>query len=347
MRRNRIRGLIVLLLVLSVTSVATAQVTSLLGSGATFPAPLYTKMFDVYAQKTGIKVNYQAIGSSGGLKNIQDRVVDFGASDSFVKDSDMAKYPAKIVHIPTTVGAVVIVYNLPGNPALRLTGELVADIYLGKITRWNDPAIKTQNPGVNLPSTPIMPVYRSDGSGTTFNFTAYLSAVSPEWSSQVGNANSVSWPVGQGAAQNSGVAGVVKQTTGSIGYVELAYANQNKLAMATLKNASGNWVQATTASISAAASLNMPKDTRIVLANTSAPQGYPISSLTWLVVYQEQSYAGRTREQAKALVDLLMWIIHDGQQYAEALDYAPLPKSAVADAEAIISSITYGGQKLR
>lgn len=347
MKRTKMRVALAVLLTFGAAVAVFGQETSLLGAGATFPAPLYTKMFDVYARETGVKVNYQGIGSSGGLKNVQDRVVDFGGSDSFVKDADFAKYPGAIVHIPATVGAVVLVYNLPGNPTLRLTGDIVADIYLGTITKWNDAAIKAQNPGVTLPNTPIMPVYRSDGSGTTFNFTAYLASVSAEWKAKVGNANSVSWPVGQGAAQNSGVAGVVKQTPGSIGYVELAYANQNKLSMATLKNSSGNWVQASTESISAAASIKMPKDTRIVLANTSAPQGYPISSLTWIVVYQEQNYAGRSKEQAKALVNLLWWMIHDGQKYAAPLDYAPLPKSAVVDAEAIIGSITYGGQKLR
>ncbi|MCE5255957.1 MAG: phosphate ABC transporter substrate-binding protein PstS [Spirochaetaceae bacterium] len=348
MKRFRTSAVIAILVLIGSAAMAFGQAgTSLLGAGATFPAPLYTKMFDVYASETGVKVNYQGIGSSGGLKNVMDRVVDFGGSDSFVKDADFAKYPAAIVHIPATVGAVVMVYNLPGSPSLRLTGDIISDIYLGNITKWNDSAIKAVNPGIALPGTPIMPVYRSDGSGTTFNFTAYLSSVSTEWKSKVGNANSVSWPIGQGAAQNSGVAGVVKQTQGSIGYVELAYANQNNLTVATLKNASGNWIQPSTESISAAASIKMPKDTRIVLANTASPQGYPISSLTWIVVYQDQSYGGRSREQAKALVNLLWWMIHDGQKYAAPLDYAPLPQSAVKDAEDIIENITYGGQKLR
>ncbi|MDQ7796197.1 MAG: phosphate ABC transporter substrate-binding protein PstS, partial [Spirochaetia bacterium] len=241
MKRNVLfrRGLLMALCLIGAASALNAQ--TLLGSGATFPAPAYTKMFDEYYKATGIKVNYQAIGSSGGLKNIQDRVVDFGGSDSFVKDTDFAKYPASIMHIPTVIGAVVVTYNLPGNPALRLTGEVIADIYLGKITKWNDKRIAELNPAVKLPNMAIMPVYRSDGSGTTFNFTAYLSAVSTEWKSKVGNANSVSWPAGQGAAQNAGVAGVVKQTPGSIGYVELAYAHQSNMPAAAIKNSSGVW----------------------------------------------------------------------------------------------------------
>lgn len=320
---------------------------SLLGSGASFPAPIYSKMFDVYAKETGVKVNYQAIGSSGGLKNIMDRVVDFGGSDSFVKDADFPKYPAPIVHIPTVAGAVVVTYNLPGSPKLRLSGDAVAEIFLGKITKWNDAKIASLNPQLKLPNLAIMPVYRSDGSGTTFNFTAYLNAVSAEWKAKVGSANSVSWPSGQGAAQNAGVAGVVARTPGSIGYVELAYANQNKLAVAALRNSSGNWIEPSLESTSAAAAGSMPQDTRILLVDTSAPDGYPICALTWIIVYKDQNYGGRTREQAKALVDLLWWVTHEGQKYANALDYATLSGPAVKAAEAIIKGITYGGASLR
>ncbi len=316
---------------------------TLLGSGATFPAPAYTKMFDEYNKLTGVKVNYQAIGSSGGLKNIQDRVVDFGGSDSFIKDADFSKYPAQIIHIPTVIGAVVLTYNLPGNPKLRLTGEVISAIYLGKIEKWNDVAIAELNPGMKLPNLAVMPVYRSDGSGTTFNFTAYLSAVSPEWKSNVGNANSVSWPAGIGAAQNAGVAGVVKQTPGSIGYVELAYAVQNAMAVATIRNASGTWVEPSLESISAAAAGAFPSDTRVLLVNTDAKAGYPISALTWLVVYREQKYGNRSQEQAQQLVKLLWWMIHDGQKYVGALDYATLPVPAVKAAEAIVKSISYNG----
>ncbi|SLM17497.1 phosphate transporter subunit; periplasmic-binding component of ABC superfamily [uncultured spirochete] len=346
MKRNAVSRKLVLLalFVVGLTGVLGAQ--SLLGSGASFPAPAYTKMFDEYYKATGVKVNYQSIGSSGGLKNIQDRVVDFGGSDSFIKDADFSKYPAQVVHIPTVIGAVVVTYNLPGNPKLRLTGDVVADIYLGKITKWNDKAVAELNPNVKLPNLAIMPVYRSDGSGTTFNFTAYLSAVSAEWKSKVGNANSVSWPAGQGAAQNAGVAGVVKQTQGSVGYVELAYANQNSMAVAAIKNSSGMWVDPSLESISAAAAGAFPADTRILLVNTDAKEGYPISALTWIIVYREQNYGNRSREQADQLAKLLWWMIHDGQKYVTSLDYATLPAPALKAAEAIIKSITYDGQPL-
>jgi phosphate transport system substrate-binding protein len=343
------RAILAILLIMAVGSVAGAQGSSisLLGAGASFPGPIYTKMFDVYAKETGVKVNYQSIGSSGGLKNIKDRVVDFGGTDSFIKDADFASYPDALVHIPTVAGAIVVTYSLPGSPELRLTGSVVADIYLGKITKWNDSAIAALNPSVKLPNLAIMPVYRSDGSGTTFNFTAYLAAISPEWKAKVGNANSVSWPVGQGAAQNAGVAGVVTRTPGSIGYVELAYANQNKLAVASIQNASGKWIDPSLESTSAAAAGSFPKDTRVLLVDTSAPEGYPICSLTWIVVYKEQSYNGRSYEQAKALVDLLWWSTHEGQKYASPLDYAPLPAPAVKVVEDILKSVTYNGQPVR
>jgi len=350
MKVNRIGvAVLVALLFSAVGSAAVAQSSSitLLGSGASFPGPVYMKMFDVYAKETGVKVNYQSIGSSGGIKNIMDKVVDFGGTDSFIKDADMAKYSGPIVHIPTVIGAVVITYNLPGSPALKLTGELVADIYLGKIAKWNDQAIQSLNPSVKLPNLAIMPVYRSDGSGTTFNFTAYLNEISADWKDKVGNANSVSWPAGQGAAQNAGVAGVVTRTPGSIGYVELAYANQNKLAVATVRNSSGKWIEPSLSSISAAAAGSFPKDTRILLVNTSAPDGYPICAMTWLVVYKDQKYGNRSLDQAKALVDLLWWVSHAGQKYAPELDYAALPPPAVKAVEDIVKSITYGGQPVR
>lgn len=341
-RSNVVRSaLLAALFIIGFGSAVGAQ--SLIGSGASFPAPAYTKMFDEYSKTTGVKVNYQAIGSSGGLKNIQDRVVDFGGTDSFVKDSDFSKYPAAIVHIPTVIGAVVMTYNLPGDPELKLTGDVIANIYLGKISKWNDKAIEALNPGSKLPNLAIMPIYRSDGSGTTFNFTAYLNEVSAEWKSKVGNANSVSWPTGLGAAQNAGVAGVVKQTPGSIGYVELAYARQNKMPVATIRNASGNWIVPNLDSISAAAAGAFPADTRILLVNTDAKNGYPISALTWIVLYREQNYGNRSQVQAEQLAKLLWWMIHDGQHYVSALDYATLPAPAVKAAEAILKSITYSG----
>ncbi|MCX8013886.1 MAG: phosphate ABC transporter substrate-binding protein PstS, partial [Rectinema sp.] len=237
-------------------------------------------------------------------------------------------------------------YNLPGNPVLRLTGSVIADIYLGKITKWTDPAITSLNPSLTLPKTAIIPVYRSDGSGTTFNFTAYLSEISAEWKSRVGNANSVNWPAGLGAAQNAGVAGAVKQTPGSIGYIELAYAIQNNMPVAMIQNAKGEWIEPMLESISAAAAGAFPADSRILLVNTDAQKGYPISALTWIVVYKEQNYAGRTRERAEQLVKLLWWMVHEGQSLVTSLDYAPLPPPAVKVAEQIIKSITWEGKPL-
>ncbi len=313
------------------------------GAGASFPYPVYSKMFDAYYQETGVKVNYQSIGSSGGIKNIKDKVVDFGASDAYLSEADMASFDAPVVHVPTVLGAIVVTYNLAGSPTLKLTGEVVADIFLGKITRWNDRRIAGINPGVSLPEADIIVVHRSDGSGTTFNFTYYLSAVSADWKAGVGTGKSVNWPVGLGGAQNSGVAALVTQTPNSIGYVELAYADQNNLPYATIRNAAGNWIVPSLDSTSLAANTNLPDDTRIALGNTGAANGYPISTFTWLIVYKEQAYGGRSLDQARATVDLLWWVAHEGQQYAKPLEYAPLPDTAVKKVEAILQSVTCNG----
>lgn len=313
------------------------------GAGASFPYPYYSKAFDAYNQQTGVKVNYQSIGSSGGVKNITDRVVDFGASDAYLTDDQLKSAPATMVEFPTVIGAIVVTYNLQGSPTLKLTGDVIAKIFLGQINTWNDPAITSINPGVNLPNADILVVHRSDGSGTTFNFTYYLAQVSKDWADKVGNANSVNWPVGLGGAQNSGVAQLVTSTPNSIGYVELAYADQNKLPYATVQNKSGNWIVPSLDSSSLAGNTAIPDDTRIRLGNTAAAQGYPITSFTWLVLYKEQSYNGRTMDQAKALVNLMWWLIHDGQQYAKPLEYSPLPDAAVKKAEAILKSVTYNG----
>lgn len=318
----------------------------LLGAGASFPFPIYSKMFDEYYKATGVKVNYQSIGSSGGVKNIQNKVVDFGASDAYLSDEQMKSFDAPIVHVPMVLGAIVVTYNLPGSPTLKLTGPVVADIFLGKITRWNDPAIAALNPGAPLPAQDIIVAHRSDGSGTTFNFTYYLSRVSKEWADKVGNANSVNWPVGLGGAQNPGVAGIIKQTPGSIGYVELAYALQNNLPFATLQNKAGNWIVPSLESTSAAASAALPADSRVYLGNTDAANGYPIANLTWIVVYKEQKYGGRSAEQAKRLAALLWWMTHEGEGYAKELLYAPLPAPAVKQVEATLRSLTYGGKPL-
>ncbi len=320
---------------------------TLLGAGATFPYPLYSKWFHVYHQKTGIKINYQSIGSGGGIRQIIARTVDFGATDAPMTEEEMAKAPGKILHLPMAIGAVVVAYNVPGvPPGLKLTPEVLADIFLGKIRKWNDPRIKELNPGLKFPSMPIMVIYRSDGSGTTFNFTYYLSQVSPEWQKRVGYGKAVRWPTGIGAKGNEGVTGYLKQLPGSIGYIELAYAEQNRLPVAAIRNKAGNFIMPTLASISAAAMTHIPPDTRVLIANTDAPEGYPIAAMTWILVYQEQAYRGRSYERAKALVDLLWWCVHEAQQYNESLFYARLPENVVRINEEIIRSITYKGQPI-
>lgn len=322
------------------------KVSEILGAGATFPYPLYSKMFDEYNKKTGVKINYQSIGSGGGIKQLQSKTVDFGASDAPMSDDDLAKSPGAIMHLPTCLGAVVVTYNLPDNPKLKLSPDVVADIFLGKITKWNDARIKADNADVNLPAMAISVVHRSDGSGTTYVFSDYLSKVSPTWSTKPGTGKSLDWPVGIGAKGNEGVGGMVKQTPGSIGYVELAYVMQNQMSGASLKNKSGNFVEASLASISAAANVTIPEDFRVSLTNTDAADGYPISSFTYLLVYTNQSYDNRTETQAKGTVDLANWMIHDGQSFTEALLYAPLPASVVKMEEEAMKKIMFGDKPL-
>ncbi len=327
---------------------ALAGKITLLGAGATFPYPLYSKWFHVYYQKTGIKVNYQSIGSGGGIRQILARTVDFGASDAPMTDEELAKAPAEILHLPMAIGAVVISYNLPGVPSgLKLTPQVLADIFLGKIRKWNDPRIAQLNPNLKLPKLPIVVVHRSDGSGTTFNFTYYLSLVSPEWKKRVGYGKAVRWPTGMGGKGNEGVTGYLKQLPGTIGYIELAYAHQNRLPVAALQNKAGNFVLPTLKSLSAAAKTHIPPDTRVLIVNTDAADGYPLSAMTWILVYKEQAYGGRSYERAKALADLLWWCVHEAQEYNEALFYARLPENVVAIVEKLIRSMTYKGKPLR
>ena len=323
---------------------ALASDKELLGAGATFPFPFYQKLFDTYFQTTGIKVNYQAIGSGGGTQQLKQKTVDFGGTDAFMTDKEISEAGAPIVHIPTCLGAVVITYNVPGNPQLRITPEVIADIFLGKITKWNDKRILDANPGVVLPDMNIVTIHRSDGSGTTAIFSDYLCKVSAEWKERVGEGKSLNWPCGLGAKGNPGVAGLIKQVPGSLGYVELLYALGNNMPCALVKNKSGVFVKPSIESVSLAADVTMPDDTRVSITNTAAPNGYPISGFTWLVVYKEQQYEGRTKPRVESLMKLLWWVIHEGQQFAAALDYAPLPQGAVAKAEALVKSITYAGQ---
>jgi phosphate transport system substrate-binding protein len=320
--------------------------TELVGAGATFPYPLYSKMFDEYGKEYNVKVNYQAIGSGGGIQQLKNKTVDFGASDAFLSDADLASAPAAIVHVPMVAGAVVITYNLPGSPELRFTPDVVADIFLGVITNWSDPRIAALNTGAALPNLGIVVVHRSDGSGTTNMFSDYLSKVSADWKQKVGMGTSLSWPTGVGGKGNPGVAGLVQQLPGSLGYVELIYALQNKMTYASLKNKSGAFVKPSLASTTAALNTAIPADTRVSVTDTPAPDGYPIAGFTWIIVYKEQSYGGRGQAKAQELVKMLWWMTHQGQKYAEPLSYSALAKAVVDKAEAQIRSITYGGAAL-
>ncbi len=294
------------------------------GAGATFPYPIYSKWFDEYAQvDPSVRFNYQSIGSGGGQKQIMAQTVDFGASDGPMSDDNLSKAPGKILHLPTVAGAVVISYSLEGSPALKLDGETIANIFLGKIKNWNDPKIAAANPGVKLPDKEIIVVHRSDGSGTTFIFTDYLSKVSPEWKEKAGNNTSVNWPTGIGGKGNEGVAGQVRQTPGAIGYVELIYAIQNKMSYAEIKNSEGEFVKPTMESVTAAlATANIPDDFRFSMTNAPGKGAYPIAGATWLLVYEQQKDANK----GKKLVEFLKWSLTKGEEMARQLDYAPLPK---------------------
>jgi phosphate transport system substrate-binding protein len=316
----------------------------LIGAGATFPQPLYSKMFDAYFQQNKIKVNYQGIGSGGGINQLVKKTVDFGGTDAFMTDKELTEAVAPVLHIPTSLGAVVVTYNLPDSPKLNFTQDLVADIFLGKIKKWNDPQIAAANPKVKLPDLAISVVHRADGSGTTYIFSEYLSKVSKEWKDNIGTGKSLNWPAGQiGQKGNPGVAGYVKQTPGSVGYVELLYALQNKMAFGKIKNKAGAFVEPTLNSVSAAANVKIPDDTNVSLTDSDAKDGYPISGFTWLIFYKEQNYGGRSKEKAEALVKMLHWMVKDGQKFVEPLQYSALSSEAVAKSEKIIKSVTYGG----
>jgi len=321
---------------------------SLQGAGATFPNPLYQKWVSEYGKlNPTIRIDYQSIGSGGGIKQIQSQTVDFGASDAPMTDEDLKAAPGALIHIPTVLGAVVLTYNLQSvAQSLRFSGDVVADIFLGKITKWNDARIKNDNPGVNLPATDITVVHRADGSGTSYVFTDYLAKVSAEWKEKVGTDKSPKWPVGQGGKGNEGVTGQVKNQPNTIGYVELAYAKQNKLPVAAIKNASSKFVEPTIDAVTAAAAAsaaNTPDDLRVSITNANGADVYPISSYTYILAYKEQKDAIK----GKALVDFLWWGIHDGEKFARDLLYAPLPPDIVKRAEAKINSITAGGKPLR
>ena len=318
----------------------------LVGAGATFPYPLYSKMFAEYYKQYGVKVNYQAIGSGGGIRQLMARTVDFGASDAYVDDKGIKKFPAPIVHIPIVAGAVVIIYNLPIDSHLKLSPEVLADIFLGRIRKWNDEKIRKLNPDIELPNKDIVVIHRSDGSGTTFIFSDYLCKVSSEWQKKVGRGKFLNWPVGLGAKGNPGVAGLVRQIPGAIGYVELIYAKSNDIPFASVKNKKGNFIVPSLESVTLAADVPLPDDMRVSLTNTDSKYGYPIAGFTWILVYKDLANCGMSREKAKALVDLLWWMVHNGQKYATPMHYAPLLEKAQRKAEAIIKSIEFEGEAL-
>jgi phosphate transport system substrate-binding protein len=333
-------GVGALLLGLVLAGSADAQL-QLNGAGATFPYPMYSKWFNQYIQvDPDVRFNYQSIGSGGGIKQITEQTVDFGASDGPMTDEQLRAAPGKILHFPTVMGAVVVTYNAEGiTTGLKLTPEAIASIFLGKITKWNDPVLAASNPGVTLPPRDIIVVHRSDGSGTSYIFTDYLSKVSREWNNKVGKGTSVNWPAGLGGKGNEGVTGLVKQTPFSLGYVELIYAQSNNLPFADVKNKAGAFVTPSLESVTAAAAAfaeTMPNDFRVSITDAPGANAYPISGMTWLLVYEKQKDA----EKGKKLVRFLDWMMHDGQQQAPVLHYASLPPQVIAKEAVALRSIT-------
>ena len=340
------RILLALSAVLGLGVPAAAQ--TLTGAGATFPNPIYTKWFDAYNKKTGVKINYQSIGSGGGIRQFSEGTVDFGASDGPMNESQIAAVNGNVVHIPTVLGAVALTYNVPslGATKLKFDGNVLTDIFMGRITKWNDPKIAALNPGVKLPDTDMIVVHRSDGSGTTYIFTDFLNKYSREWRDKVGYATSVNWPVGLGGKGNEGLTQQVKQTEGAIGYVELIYALSNNLPYAAIKNSAGTFVEPSLASVTAAAAaakLKPDTDFRVSITNAPGADAYPIASFTWLLVHKDTKDAAK----AKIIKDFLTWMISpDAQQMASELKYAPLPKEVVALVQARLPTLKAGGKAI-
>jgi phosphate transport system substrate-binding protein len=315
------------------------------GAGSTFGYPIYSRWFSVYAkQHPDIHFNYQSIGSGGGIRMLMDKTVVIGASDAPLSDAQMKKAPAPVLHFPTVLGAVSITYNLPGfKKELRLTGPLIADIFMGKVTKWNDPALEKLNPGVKLPDRPIAVVHRSDGSGDTYIFADYLSKVSPDWAKQVGRAVSLNWPTGIGGKGNEGVTALVRETPYAIGYVTLIYALETDMPVAEVENRDGNWIKPSLKSVTAAAAgaaANMPADFRVSITDAPGADTYPISSFTWMIVYTKQE----DHAKGEALKHFLRWMLHQGQKYAAPMNYAPLPPQVVKLEEAQIAKLQVAGK---
>ena len=331
---------------LAVATLGVVRASTLInGAGATFPYPIYSKWFDEYTKvDSSAHFNYQSIGSGGGVKAMRDKTVDFGASDAPLSDEEAGQMPGPVLHFPSVMGADVLAYNLPSvTQPIRLTGPVIADIFLGKILKWSDPAITALNPGVTFPDDPIVTAHRSDGSGTTYIFTDYLNKISPEWSAKAGKGKSVKWPVGLGGKGNEGVTGVIQQTPGSIGYVELIYAMSNKIPFASVKNREGNWITPSLAGVTAAAAgavANMPADFRVSITDAAGADSYPISSFTWLLIYKQQS----DRTKGEKIIKFLKWALGDGQKLTSALFYAPIPAPVVEKELAQINQIVLPAQ---
>lgn len=320
----------------------------LTAAGATFPLPYYNLAFKTYNTSTGVNVTYGGVGSGGGIRSVKDQVVDFGGTDAFLSDKEMSEMPSAVVHIPTCMGAVVLAYNIQGIDKLNLTAEIISDIYLGKIKSWDDKKIAAINKDIKLPKLEITPTYRSDGSGTTFVFSDYMTKADKNWSDKMGTGKSLKWENGIAAKGNPGVAGIIKQTNGAIGYIGSEYAFAVGIPTAALKNPNGEFVTASTETISAAANVEIVADTRQMITNSPAQGAYPISCFTWIILYREQAYASRTIEQAQENVKLLKWMIgQQSQELTTKVHYSPLPTAAVTAAQAILSSITYNGQAIK
>jgi phosphate transport system substrate-binding protein len=319
----------------------------ILGAGSTTVYPLFSKQFAVYDKANNVQVNYQSIGSGGGILQLTNKTIDFGDSDVPLNDEQSKKIGFEILHIPMCARAIVMAYNLPEvKRTIKLDADLLSEIFLGKINKWDDPQIAKINPGIKFPALSITIVHRSDGSGSTNVVTSYLSDISSDWKAKVGKGNSVNWPIGVGSRGNEGVSEVIKQTHGAIGYLELAFAKQNKLTYADLKNKSGIYITATLAAIEAAEHIKMPADSKISIANTDAVGGYPLSGFSWALIYKEQNYNNRTEDKAKKVVNLLWWEIHEGQQFSKELSYGTLSNETVAIAEKILKQATYNGKIL-
>ncbi|HPT12204.1 MAG TPA: phosphate ABC transporter substrate-binding protein PstS [Bacteroidales bacterium] len=313
-------------------------------AGATFPLPFYNLAFKKYAEATGVTVNYGGIGSGGGIKSLRDKVVDFGATDAFLSDEELVTMSEPVVHIPTCIGGVVLAYNLPGITGLKLTPEIIEGIFLGGITKWNDPKIAAVNKDLSLPDLKITVVYRSDGSGTTYIFSDYMTKAGKLWGEKIGTGKSLNWPVGIAAKGNPGVAGTISQSAGTIGYIGYEFAVAQKIPAAAVANSSGSFIEPNLQSLSAAASIDIPADTRVMLTNSSNPQAYPITSFTWIILYKEQAYGNHSQANAEATVRAVKWLTEsDAQSIATSVNYAPLPQKAVEQASKVLSVVTFNG----